>query len=92
MSNVERLRIEQEDVNLLLNKFQRHRGDTLNSRMCPYNEKPNATPELTTHSYNLGSGDLSTGGYYRREASALVNYPPIRTLESTLPIHGFLSI
>ncbi|KAJ6017040.1 Aldolase-type TIM barrel [Penicillium sp. IBT 35674x] len=31
MSNVERLRIEQEGVNLLLNKFQRHRGDTLNS-------------------------------------------------------------
>jgi alpha-D-xyloside xylohydrolase len=32
MSNVERLRIEQETVDLLLNKVQRHRGDTLNSR------------------------------------------------------------
>ncbi|KAJ5721043.1 Alpha-xylosidase [Penicillium malachiteum] len=31
MSNVERLRVEQETVNLLLNKLQRHRGDTLNS-------------------------------------------------------------
>ncbi|KAI9373582.1 glycosyl hydrolases family 31-domain-containing protein [Aspergillus egyptiacus] len=33
MSNVERLNvdIENETVNLLLNKFQRHRGDTLNS-------------------------------------------------------------
>ncbi|KAJ6008065.1 Alpha-xylosidase [Penicillium herquei] len=31
MSNVERLRVELETVNLLLNKFQRHRGDTLNS-------------------------------------------------------------
>lgn len=35
MSNVERLRIEQETVHLLLNKLQRHRGDTLNSRTCP---------------------------------------------------------
>lgn len=33
MSNVERLRVQQETVDLLLNKFQRHRGDTLNSRM-----------------------------------------------------------
>ena len=33
MSNVERLRVEQETVDLLLNKVQRHRGDTLNSRM-----------------------------------------------------------
>lgn len=32
MSNVERLRIQQETVDLLLNKVQRHRGDTLNSR------------------------------------------------------------
>ncbi|KAJ5567093.1 Aldolase-type TIM barrel [Penicillium sp. DV-2018c] len=31
MSNVERLSIEGETVNLLLNKLQRHRGDTLNS-------------------------------------------------------------
>ncbi|PTU20085.1 hypothetical protein P175DRAFT_0269223 [Aspergillus ochraceoroseus IBT 24754] len=31
MSNVERLDIEKDTVNLLLNKFQRHRGDTLNS-------------------------------------------------------------
>ncbi|PYH49248.1 putative sugar hydrolase [Aspergillus saccharolyticus JOP 1030-1] len=31
MNNVERLRIENETVDLLLNKFQRHRGDTLNS-------------------------------------------------------------
>ncbi|KAL3476262.1 glycosyl hydrolases family 31-domain-containing protein [Aspergillus californicus] len=31
MSNVERTTIEKETVNLLLNKFQRHRGDTLNS-------------------------------------------------------------
>lgn len=31
MSNVERLNIEQDAVDLLLNKFQRHRGDTLNS-------------------------------------------------------------
>jgi hypothetical protein len=33
MSNVERLRVQQETVDLLLNKLQRHRGDTLNSRM-----------------------------------------------------------
>jgi alpha-D-xyloside xylohydrolase len=34
MSNVERLDVnnEKETVNLLLNKVQRHRGDTLNSR------------------------------------------------------------
>jgi alpha-D-xyloside xylohydrolase len=32
MSNVERLHIQDETVDLLLNKFQRHRGDTLNSR------------------------------------------------------------
>lgn len=32
MSNVERFRIEQETVTLLLNKLQRHRGDTPNSR------------------------------------------------------------
>lgn len=44
---------------------------------------------MTFYSYNLGSGDLSTGGYYRRETSALVDSPPIRTLELTLPIHGF---
>ncbi|RAL13749.1 putative sugar hydrolase [Aspergillus homomorphus CBS 101889] len=31
MNNVERLNIENETVDLLLNKFQRHRGDTLNS-------------------------------------------------------------
>jgi alpha-D-xyloside xylohydrolase len=31
MSNVERLHIQDETVDLLLNKFQRHRGDTLNS-------------------------------------------------------------
>ncbi|KAJ5101569.1 Aldolase-type TIM barrel [Penicillium alfredii] len=31
MSNVERLRIEKDSVDLLLNKVQRHRGDTLNS-------------------------------------------------------------
>ncbi|KAE8144779.1 glycosyl hydrolases family 31-domain-containing protein [Aspergillus avenaceus] len=31
MNNVERLRVENENVELLLNKFQRHRGDTLNS-------------------------------------------------------------
>ncbi|KAL2814201.1 glycosyl hydrolases family 31-domain-containing protein [Aspergillus cavernicola] len=31
MSNVERLNVEKDTVNLLLNKFQRHRGDTLNS-------------------------------------------------------------
>ncbi|PYH76221.1 hypothetical protein BO82DRAFT_396297 [Aspergillus uvarum CBS 121591] len=31
MNNVERLSIENETVDLLLNKFQRHRGDTLNS-------------------------------------------------------------
>lgn len=31
MSNVERLSIDDETVNLLLNKLQRHRGDTLNS-------------------------------------------------------------
>jgi hypothetical protein len=33
MSNVERFTVEDETVNLLLNKYQRHRGDTLNSRM-----------------------------------------------------------
>jgi hypothetical protein len=33
MSNVERLSVEQDVVRLLLNKYQRHRGDTLNSRM-----------------------------------------------------------
>lgn len=32
MSNIERLRTENETVHLLLNKLQRHRGDTLNSR------------------------------------------------------------
>lgn len=32
MSNVERLNVDKDTVNLLLNKFQRHRGDTLNSR------------------------------------------------------------
>jgi alpha-D-xyloside xylohydrolase len=34
MSNAERLDVnnEKETVNLLLNKVQRHRGDTLNSR------------------------------------------------------------
>ncbi|CBF79518.1 hypothetical protein AN7505.2 [Aspergillus nidulans FGSC A4] len=31
MSNVERLNVDKDTVNLLLNKFQRHRGDTLNS-------------------------------------------------------------
>ncbi|KAL5358418.1 glycosyl hydrolases family 31-domain-containing protein [Aspergillus floccosus] len=31
MSNVERLSIKDETVDILLNKFQRHRGDTLNS-------------------------------------------------------------
>ncbi|PLB50408.1 alpha-glucosidase [Aspergillus steynii IBT 23096] len=31
MNNVERLSVENESVDLLLNKFQRHRGDTLNS-------------------------------------------------------------
>ncbi|EPS31985.1 putative alpha-xylosidase [Penicillium oxalicum 114-2] len=31
MSNVERLRTEKETAHLLLNKLQRHRGDTLNS-------------------------------------------------------------
>ncbi|KAK6837833.1 Alpha-xylosidase [Aspergillus parasiticus] len=31
MNNVERLHINNEKVDLLLNKFQRHRGDTLNS-------------------------------------------------------------
>lgn len=32
MSNVERLHVTEKEVSLLLNKFQRHRGDTLNSR------------------------------------------------------------
>lgn len=32
MSNVERIAIKDQEVKLLLNKFQRHRGDTLNSR------------------------------------------------------------
>lgn len=32
MSNVERFSVEQDIVRLLLNKHQRHRGDTLNSR------------------------------------------------------------
>ncbi|RDW74667.1 putative sugar hydrolase [Aspergillus mulundensis] len=31
MSNVERLNVDKDTVDLLLNKFQRHRGDTLNS-------------------------------------------------------------
>ncbi|KAK2758972.1 hypothetical protein FQN54_003070 [Arachnomyces sp. PD_36] len=31
MSNVERLNVENDTVDLLLNKYQRHRGDTLNS-------------------------------------------------------------
>lgn len=31
MSNVERTSIEHDSVDLLLNKFQRNRGDTLNS-------------------------------------------------------------
>lgn len=30
---MERLSVEQDVVRLLLNKYQRHRGDTLNSRM-----------------------------------------------------------
>lgn len=33
MSNVERVNVENDTVDLLLNKFQRHRGDTLNSGM-----------------------------------------------------------
>lgn len=33
MSNMERLTVKDETVDLLLNKVQRHRGDTLNSRM-----------------------------------------------------------
>jgi hypothetical protein len=33
MSNVERFTVDDETVHLLLNKHQRHRGDTLNSRM-----------------------------------------------------------
>lgn len=31
MSNVERLNVDGSKVDLLLNKVQRHRGDTLNS-------------------------------------------------------------
>jgi hypothetical protein len=34
MSNVERLSVDKDTADLLLNKFQRHRGDTLNSGMC----------------------------------------------------------
>ena len=78
MSNVERLRVEQDAVHLLFNKFQRHRGDTLNSRACFKNLKYLSirfkNNQLIDHSsYHLSSGDFSAGGNYRGEASALVS-------------------
>jgi hypothetical protein len=76
MSNVERFSIEDESVNLLLNKFQRHRGDTLNSRMYPISlfQKSNL---IEIYSNCLRPNYLSVGGNRRCEACALVRYEQV---------------
>ncbi|KAJ5670094.1 Alpha-xylosidase [Penicillium maclennaniae] len=62
MSNVERLRIEQETVDLLLNKVQRHRGDTLNS--------PTISAKVTSPSEGIigvklpRAGEIDNGPHY----------------------------
>ncbi|KAJ5701800.1 Alpha-xylosidase [Penicillium malachiteum] len=68
MSNVERLRVEQEIVNLLLNKFQRHRGDTLNS--------PTITAKVTSPQEGIigvklvhWAGQVDNGPHYDIENS-----------------------
>jgi hypothetical protein len=77
MSNVERFSIEGDSVNLLLNKFQRHRGDTLNSRMFNVleTEQPVHQKLSKIHSNRFGTNYLSAGRNHWCEARALVSKP-----------------
>lgn len=72
MSNVEHVSIEDQTANLLLNKLQRHRGDTLNSRMLNPSFIMSLEAEFRFHSNRLGPHHFSAGGHHRREARALV--------------------
>jgi hypothetical protein len=75
MSNVERLRVQQETVDLLLNKFQRHRGDTLNSRMyfAFLAEQWGLANDSWLLSDHLSNGDFAFRRDYWREACSLVS-------------------
>ncbi|KAL4980856.1 glycosyl hydrolases family 31-domain-containing protein [Aspergillus desertorum] len=69
MSNVERLNVGKDTVNLLLNKFQRHRGDTLNS--------PTVSAQVTSPLEGIigvklvhWAGGLDNGPHYELNTSA----------------------
>ncbi|KAL4735191.1 glycosyl hydrolases family 31-domain-containing protein [Aspergillus similis] len=69
MSNVERLNVDKDTVNLLLNKFQRHRGDTLNS--------PTVSAQVTSPLEGIigvklvhWAGGLDNGPHYELNTSA----------------------
>ncbi|KAL4987639.1 glycosyl hydrolases family 31-domain-containing protein [Aspergillus falconensis] len=68
MSNTERLNVDKDTVNLLLNKFQRHRGDTLNS--------PTVSARVTSPLEGIigvklvhWAGGLDNGPHYELNAS-----------------------
>ncbi|KAL4754479.1 hypothetical protein BDW72DRAFT_127854 [Aspergillus terricola var. indicus] len=69
MSNVERLNVDKDTVNLLLNKYQRHRGDTLNS--------PTVSARVTSPLEGIigvklvhWAGGLDNGPHYELNTSA----------------------
>ncbi|KAL2866434.1 putative sugar hydrolase [Aspergillus lucknowensis] len=69
MNNIERLHVEKDTVNLLLNKFQRHRGDTLNS--------PTVSARVTSPLEGIvgvklvhWAGGLDNGPHYQLNTSA----------------------
>ncbi|OJJ47974.1 hypothetical protein ASPZODRAFT_95058 [Penicilliopsis zonata CBS 506.65] len=85
MSNVERLSVKEETVDLLLNKFQRHRGDTLNS--------PTVSAKVTSPLEGIigvklvhWAGQLDKGPHYKLNWSSghsKIDHTPNKSLRYT---------